>query len=81
MPTSPWFTPNRRTGNLIYRATAINFNPLMAMATESAIVQCYNVEEPGALPPASTHTPCAFVSYLVHVTATSNNPGGRVHVS
>ena len=52
-------------GNLAYRASAMNFSPLMAMAADRVIVETPNLLEPGDLDPESVHTPCAFVSSLV----------------
>jgi acetate CoA/acetoacetate CoA-transferase alpha subunit len=52
-------------GNLIYRASAINFSPLMAMAAEHVIVETPNFVSPGELKPESVHTPCAFISSIV----------------
>ncbi|MBA2778671.1 CoA transferase subunit A [Billgrantia kenyensis] len=69
-----------RYGNLIYRATASNFNPLMAMAADTVIAQAYRVEEPGSLPLEAIHTPCAFVSQVVEVTSATSEQGRRAHV-
>ncbi|NIB38573.1 CoA transferase subunit A [Pseudomaricurvus alkylphenolicus] len=52
-------------GNLVYRASAMNFNPLMAMAADQVIVESPRIQEPGSLAPASVHTPSAFVSSVV----------------
>lgn len=52
-------------GNLVYRASARNFNPIMAMAADCTIVETPNLLEVGALDPDAIHTPCAFVSVLV----------------
>jgi len=70
-----------RYGNLVYRATACNFNPLMAMAANETIAQSYRVDEPGSLDPEAIHTPCAFVSALVQVPVESSEQGRRKHVS
>lgn len=68
-----------RYGNLVYRATAINFNPLMAMAAREVIAESHRVDEPGALAPEAIHTPCAFVSHLVRVSTASGEQGRRAH--
>jgi acetate CoA/acetoacetate CoA-transferase alpha subunit len=70
-----------RYGNLVYRATAINFNPLMAMAATQTIAQSYRVNEPGSLEPEAIHTPCAFVSALVQVPVESSEQGWKKHVA
>ena len=68
-----------RYGNLIYRATAGNFNPLMAMAAERVIAQAYRLDAPGELPIAAIHTPCAFVSRVVQVERATSEQGVRPH--
>lgn len=70
-----------RYGNLVYRATAMNFNPVMAMAAKHTIAQSYRVDEPGSLEPEQIHTPCAFVSALVQVPIESALQGRREHVA
>lgn len=54
-------------GNLVYRATAMNFNPLMAMAADDVIVETGDVVSVGDLNPETIHTPSAFVSSVVKV--------------
>ncbi|EMP54845.1 acetate CoA-transferase, subunit A [Marinobacter santoriniensis NKSG1] len=66
-------------GNLAYRGTAINFNPLMAMAADSVIAQAYQVVSPGELKPEAVHTPCAFVNRVVQVDPASSEQGIRAH--
>lgn len=68
-----------RYGNLIYRATAGNFNPLMAMAAECVIAQAHRVDEPGSLALEAIHTPCAFVSRVVRVDPLSSERGRHAH--
>jgi 3-oxoacid CoA-transferase subunit A len=48
-------------GNLIYRHTARNFNPLMAMAGKTTIAEVEELVEPGALDPDHVHTPGIYV--------------------
>lgn len=48
-------------GNLIYRSTARNFNPVMAMAGKITIAEVEELVEPGELDPDHIHTPGIFV--------------------
>lgn len=48
-------------GNLIYKATARNFNPLMAMAGKITIAEVEELVEPGQLDPNQIHTPGIYV--------------------
>lgn len=48
-------------GNLIYRETARNFNPLMAMAGKITIAEVEELVEPGELNPNEIHTPGIYV--------------------
>jgi len=48
-------------GNLIYKGTARNFNPLMAMAGKITIAEVEELVEPGDLDPNFIHTPGIFV--------------------
>lgn len=48
-------------GNLIYRATARNFNPLMAMAGKITIAEVEELVKPGELDPDQIHTPGIYV--------------------
>ncbi|MEB3103691.1 CoA transferase subunit A [Ferviditalea candida] len=52
-------------GNLIYRKTARNFNPVMATAADLVIVEVEEIVEPGQLDPESIVTPHLYVDYLV----------------
>jgi len=54
-----------RLGNLWYRHTARNFNPLMATAARVTIVEAGEVLEVGELEPESIHTPHLYVDFLV----------------
>jgi len=51
-------------GNLIYKGTARNFNPLMAMAGKITIAEVEELVEPGVLDPNSIHTPGIFVQRI-----------------
>lgn len=54
-----------RTGNLVYRKTARNFNPVMATAAETVIVEVDEIVEPGELDAESIVTPHLFVDWIV----------------
>ena len=56
-----------RWGNLTFRETQRNFNPVMAMAATLTIAQTSHVVELGAITPAQVHTPGMFVDRVVHV--------------
>lgn len=49
------------TGNLIFRGTARNFNPMMAAAGKITIAEVEELVEPGALDPNFIHTPGIYV--------------------
>jgi len=48
-------------GNLIYRHTARNFNPMMAMAGRITIAEVEELVQPGELDPDQIHTPGIYV--------------------
>ncbi len=54
-------------GNLIYRKTARNFNPMMATAGRLTIAEVEHLAEVGELEPDTIHTPGIFVGRVVHV--------------
>jgi 3-oxoacid CoA-transferase subunit A len=54
-------------GNLVYRMTARNFNPVMATAAKITVAQIEEMVEPGALDPDHIVTPGIFVQRMVHV--------------
>jgi len=56
-----------RWGNLVYRKTARNFGPIMAMAAATTIVQVAQIVELGALDPEHVVTPGIFVQRVVAV--------------
>ncbi len=56
-----------RMGNLSYRKTSRNFNPVMAMAASTTIVEAERIEEVGDIDPDSVITPAIFVHRIVHV--------------
>ena len=51
-------------GNLIYKGTARNFNPLMAMAGKITIAEVEELVSPGELDPNQIHTPGIFVQRI-----------------
>jgi 3-oxoadipate CoA-transferase alpha subunit len=56
-----------RWGNLTYRASGQNFNPVMATAATTTIVQTQHIVELGELDPEKIMTPGIFVDRVVHV--------------
>jgi 3-oxoacid CoA-transferase subunit A len=52
-------------GNLVYRRTARNFNPIMATAARVTIAEVEHLVEPGALDPDLVHTPGIFVKKIL----------------
>lgn len=52
------------TGNLVFRKTARNFNPLMAMAGRVTVAEVEHLVQPGELSPEEVHTPAIFVQRL-----------------
>ena len=52
-------------GNVIYRHTAQNFNPLMATAGKITVVEVEEIVPPGELDPAAIHTPGIYVDRLI----------------
>lgn len=54
-----------RSGNLVYRLTARNFNPMVATAGKITIVEVEEIVENGALDPDHIHTPGIFVDRIV----------------
>jgi 3-oxoacid CoA-transferase subunit A len=54
-------------GNLVYRMTARNFNPMMATAGKVTVVQVEHLVKAGEIPPDEIHTPGIFVQRIVHV--------------
>lgn len=52
-------------GNLSYALTARNFNPLMAMAADTVVVQAENIVPVGVIAPDHVVTPAPVVDYLI----------------
>jgi 3-oxoacid CoA-transferase subunit A len=57
-----------RTGNLVYRKTARNFNPVMATAAAVTIAEVEHLVEPGELDPDQVVTPGIFVRHILQGT-------------
>ena len=57
-----------RHGNLVYRDSARNFNPLAAMCGRVTIAEVEELVEPGELDPNNVHTPGVFVQRVVALT-------------
>jgi 3-oxoacid CoA-transferase subunit A len=57
-----------RHGNLVYRESAQNFNPLAAMCGRVTIAEVEELVEPGDIDPAEVHTPGVFVQRVVALT-------------
>jgi 3-oxoacid CoA-transferase subunit A len=56
-----------RHGNLVFRESARNFNPLCAMAGRVTIAQVEHLVDPGEITPEDVHTPGIFVQRVVPV--------------
>jgi len=54
-------------GNLVYRKTARNFNPMMASAGKVTVAQVEHLVEPGQIDPDHIITPGIFVQRIVHI--------------
>ena len=52
-------------GNLVYRKTARNFNPMMATAAHVTIAEVEHLVQPGELEPDMVHTPGVFVKRIL----------------
>src|SRR3989440_5322465 len=61
-------------GNLVYRKTARNFNPMMATASGVTVAEVENLVEPGTIDPDHIITPGVFVQRIVHV------PNAKKHI-
>ncbi|MGE3065474.1 MAG: CoA transferase subunit A [Hyphomicrobiaceae bacterium] len=63
-----------KAGNLIYRMTARNFNPMVASAGKITVAEVEHLVETGELDPDQIHTPGIFVTRIVH----NSNPEKRI---
>lgn len=57
-----------RHGNLVYKDSARNFNPLAAMCGRTTIAEVEHLVEPGELVPNEVHTPGVYVQRVVELT-------------
>jgi 3-oxoacid CoA-transferase subunit A len=57
-----------RWGNLMYRKTARNYNPVMAMAADYVIAEVEELVELGGIPPDQVHTPGVYVNAIFQGT-------------
>jgi len=57
-----------RSGNLVYRKTARNFNPMMATAAKVTLAEVEHLVEPGEIEPDAVHTPGIFVQRILQGT-------------
>lgn len=67
-------------GNLQYRLTEQNFNPLMATAADLVIAEVEEIVEVGEIAPEHVHTPGLYVDYLVQATLTPGDLGSSADV-
>jgi 3-oxoacid CoA-transferase subunit A len=58
-----------REGNLVYRKTARNFNPVMATAARITVAEVEHLVEPGEIDPDHIHTPGIFIQRIVRPTS------------
>ena len=65
-----------RWGNLVYRKTARNFGPIMAMAAKVTVASVHEIAALGELDPESIVTPGIFVQCIVKVPRTTTGPAG-----
>jgi len=61
-------------GNLVYRKSARNFNPVIATAGRVTVAEVEHLVEPGRIDPDHIHTPGIFVQRIVHL----KNPVKRI---
>lgn len=57
-----------RYGNVMYRHTAQNFNPMAATAGKITVVEVEEIVEPGELEPSQIHTPGIYVDRIIQGT-------------
>jgi len=65
-----------KEGNLVYRKTARNFNPMMATAGKITVAEVEHLVEPGEIEPDQIMTPGVFVQRIIHV----KDPVKRIEV-
>lgn len=57
-----------RYGNLVFRHTAQNFNPMAATAGKITVAEVEEIVEPGELNPSEIHTPGIYVQRVIQGT-------------
>lgn len=67
-------------GNLVYRMTAQNFNPLMATAASLVIAEVEEIVPVGTIPPEQVQTQGCFVDFLVQAHTTEEELGSSASV-
>ncbi|USI73286.1 CoA transferase subunit A [Sphingomonas morindae] len=72
-----------RAGNLVFRKTARNFNPMMATAAKVTVVEAEEIVETGTLDPDAIHTPGIYVDRIIpaainakHIEKVTTRPRG-----
>jgi 3-oxoadipate CoA-transferase alpha subunit len=65
-----------RWGNLVYRKTARNFGPVMAMAAKLTVASVHEIVPLGGLDPEAIVTPGIFVQRVVKVSRSATGPAG-----
>ena len=68
-----------RLGNLVYRKTARNFNPVMATAARITIAEVERLVEPERIDPEQVHTPGVFVTRIFQGTGYEKRIEQRTH--
>ena len=66
-----------RLGNLVYRKTAQNFNPMMAAAAKITIAEVEELVEPGAIDPDHVRTPGFTSSASCRANSTTRQSSGE----
>jgi 3-oxoacid CoA-transferase subunit A len=65
-------------GNLMFRKTARNFNPVMATAARVTVVEAEEIVEPGTFDPDCVHTPGIYIDRIVRSTINEKRIEQRV---
>ncbi|MEA3334599.1 MAG: 3-oxoacid CoA-transferase [Chloroflexota bacterium] len=68
-------------GNLVYRRTERNFNPLMATAADLVIAEVEEIVPVGAIPPDAVHTPGSYVDFIVHAHTSLEDLGSSASIA
>ena len=53
------------SGNLYYKGTNRNFNPLMAMAADIVVAEAEEIVDTGSIKPENVHTPAILIDYII----------------